>query len=147
MFLIIVSLLVSYSANAFEGQPKEIMIMPHFASKIAMTFADLKVSDLKQDKFTCRQSHCDVLATVEADVMAEVGDVQWRAKYARVTVGRDGQFQTPIQSSAIIFEEVETGNRLTMAIRENDAENRSLCFGKVGNNGRNCTSYKVMSNY
>lgn len=146
MFQMLMSLMISFSAGAFEGQPKEIVVMPNLASKMTMILADLKVTDLKQEKFNCSQNTCNVLATVDSDVLATVGDVQWRAKYARVNVGRDGQIQTPFQSNVITFEELETENRLTMAIND-DVEYRTLCFGKVGNNGRNCTTYKVIDSH
>lgn len=147
MFQLIMTLILSVSAHAFEGQPKEIVAMPNFASKVAITFADLGVSDLKQEKFSCRQSPCSVLATVASEIGAQAGSVQWRARYVRVLVGADGQYQMPMQPSAMFFEELETGNRLTMIFNESD-DNKTICFGMAGNNsGRSCTTYKVIDTH
>ena len=138
---------MSFSATAFEGQPKEILAMPNFGTKMTISFEGLQPSDLKQEKFNCRESSCNVLATLDTDVMARVGDVEWRAKFARVNVAQGGEIMTPFKATVIIFEELETGNRLTMAINENTDEFRTLCFGKIGNSGRNCTTYKVLESH
>lgn len=143
MFQILVSLLMSFSASAFEGQPKDIVAMPNFSTKVHMTIADLKITDLDTGNFKCRESSCRALAEVVGEVFAQVGDVQWRAKTAWVTVDRNGDIKTPFQPSVVTFEEAETNNRLILSM-EKGQDLQSLCFGQQGSAGRTCSTYKVV---
>ena len=139
MFQILASLMLSFSVYAFDGQPKKVTVMPDLSTKTVLTLPELSVADLEIKKTTCREATCKVLATVTKELVAQVGTIDYKLKMAWVTVGRDGRPIEPFESQILILQELETGNRITLAHKENLT---SLCFGK-GAGTQNMCSYGV----
>lgn len=143
MMSLLMALTLSVGGYAYEGQPKEISVLPSLAQKAVLQLPDISAEDLLIDDAKCAEATCSKLARVKGSLAARVGDVEYKTLFAYVDVNRQGELVRPLKARAIVFSEVETGTRLTVSIGD---DRRTVCFG-ASSQSNFCSLYQVRSNY
>jgi hypothetical protein len=142
MIQIVIAALLSTSAYSYEGQPKNITLMPSLAQKVTMVLPALNTDDLAIEDTKCAEALCSKLARVQNNLKATTAGIEYKLLFAWVNVNRNGQLIQPLAPRALVLGEVETGTRLTLSL---DETRSTACFG--ANSSTVCTFYLVNSTY
>ena len=146
MFISLVTVFLSMvSVYAFEGQPKEILVMPSMDRIQAVALPDLNMEDIVKEQWSCEANSCFQLAKVNKDLYLPIGQVQYKINLALVEINKEGQIMTPFHAKVIYTNEVNTNSRLILSLDETRA---TACFGTANsNNGSSCSFFKINSTY